>query len=524
LLIFLVFIFLTLRSGLFAFGKKEAPVEQKPLNTEWTLCITAFDTSAMSPSWQTAGDTVARSLSRILQNLNFRLRGEGESTYHVNYAWAKSRTAAAEAIAKKRNERDLLIFRGDPEAKFQKDLKTIEDAILKLEEELAKLDAPLVEGKPVFILNEKNLSGIFPLPPEPGRENRFCAEQKADAFLVGNLSEYYGRMFLNIKMYTRYTASYSYEDHVLFSSDDFEKAMDELGSRLVVAVSENFPSAVLVRATPPEAMVLIDGVYTGPDVHTRSPGTAEIAVQADNYIPVSFPLELNAGELTEIFINLTPLGRNAFEVDVSGSSGSKVYLGSLYAGETPLVLELPRNEFSHISVETPKGEIGSVIFRDNNIVKGSAQFFGMDDSRGRADFITALPLLEEEKQVAKARDFFYRFYGAFWFVLPAALLTSGIANTYIEANNHYGGGSGTKLSNSASTANFVSTAAYGMIGAALGATFYQIFNYIKASGGDSTPIVKAVPKETKAVSTPIAINESKGIDELIEMDELEDED
>ena len=488
-------------NGLFAFGKKDTAEEKKPINHQWTLCITAFDTSAMSPSWQTAGDTVARSFASALQNLDFRFREEDEAAYYRSYALQNSRSQAADAVAKKRNERDLLIFKGDPEWKYQNDLKVIDEAILKLEEALAETDVPPVEAKPVFSLVEANKTGTFPPPPDRGKEYRFLTDQKADAFLTGKLSEYYGRIYLETWMYTRYTNSYSYEDSILFSSDDFNGAMAEVSNNLAIAVSKIIPSSILVHASPPEAMIMIDNSYFGQgeiESHMRSPGTAELTVYADNHVPVLIPLELNAGELTEVFINLTPLGVTAFEAYTSDSPGSRVYLGSLYAGETPLTLSLPSTRYSYVSVETPGGETGSVILRDNNMVRGSAQFTRKDESLGRADFLTAPPISQQEKQVENARNSFYNMYGAFWFVLPATLLTAGIAGTYIfssdyvAANNLYSGQPDlrSKITRGGTIGSIARVGAYGLMGGSLGYTFFQIFKYLSVSGGDSTPIAK----------------------------------
>ena len=129
--ILLFFIFLTAGTGLFAFGRKQADDGKAPLNPEWSLCITAFDTSAMSPSWQTAGDTVTRNFVGVMQNLSFRSRGDEESSYYGAYAQAKSRFEAADALAKKRNERDLLIYRGDPLWRYQKNLRSEERRVGK---------------------------------------------------------------------------------------------------------------------------------------------------------------------------------------------------------------------------------------------------------------------------------------------------------------------------------------------------------------------------------------------------------
>ena len=494
ILSFVLFFFIA--NDLFAFGKKQVE-EKEPVNPEWTLCITTLDTSEMSPAWQTAGDTVTRSIAASLQYLDFRFRGEEETAYYRDYAWVKSRTEALNALVKKRDERDLLVFKGTPEWKYEKDLKAIDDAILKLEEALAEVDAqiPEVEGKPIFTLSGNNRSGIFPLPPKPGAEYHFCAEEKADAFLAGSLLEYHDRIYLSVKMYTRYTNSYSYENSVLFSPEDFEQVIDEISGHLAVAVSVAYPSAILVRSSRPESMILIDGIIAGSgeiEPRTHSPGEAEVAVHADNYLPVSIPLELNPGELAELFIDLTPLGQTAFSAEVPDKPGSKVFLGSLYMGETPLTLEIPKAESVYISVETPEGEIGSAIIRDNTLIRGNAQFTG-NNNNAQADFLTSTPVSRAEQQVEKTRKKFYTAYGAFWIILPVALLASGIAGTYITANSSYSGGNPetkSKLSNNAAFGNTIQTASYGLIGASLGLTFFQIYRYLSVSGGDSTPIVK----------------------------------
>ena len=487
-LFFIVLVFLT--AELFAFGRKQAEEEKAPLNPEWTFCITAFDTSAMSPSWQTAGDTVTRNLVGVMQNLSFRLRGDEESSYYSDYALARSVSQAADALARKRNERDLLIFRGDPAWKYRNDLKAVDAAILQLEEELLKAEAsiPRVEGLPVFILSEKNREGTFPRPPEPGYENRFCTSEKVDAFLTGRLSEYYGRIYLETKLYTRYTGSYSYEDRVLFSSEDFNQALVEISDRIAARISEIVPSAILVRTNPSNAMILLDGAYLGQgevEVRSHSPGLTELAVHAGNHAPISIPLELKPGEMAEVLIDLSPLGRNLFEVNTPDSPGSRVFLGSLYVGETPLTLELPRTQFSYISVETPDGEIGSAIMRNNNMVRGSAQFVRNDDDWGRADILTSIPVTKEEKRVENTRRNFYTSYGAFWFILPASLLTAGITETYINATNVP----------SSSLYTTIRTGAYGVMAASLGVAFWQIFRYLTVSNGDSTPINRAGAKD-----------------------------
>jgi hypothetical protein len=287
---------------------------------------------------------------------------------------------------------------------------------------------------------------------------------------------------------------------VLFSAGDITEAVDEISNRLIAVVSETLPSGIIVHAEPNDAMISINGAFIGhgtTELHTQFPCTVEIAVQAESYTPVLIPLELRAGELSELFINLTPISLAAFEAIVPASPGSRVYLGSLYIGETPLGFQLPREEFAYITVETPEGKTGSVIYRDNELVRGSAQFIRTDDVGGRALFDTWIPISPEEERVERARRSFYRAYGVFWFVLPAALLTAGIAVNYVNAHNYvevtsYYAARETRrrIYDNAMRGHYISMAAYGAMGISLGVTFYQIYRYLNASGGEVTPVAR----------------------------------
>ena len=306
-------------------------------------------------------------------------------------------------------------------------------------------------------------------------------------------------------MYTLYTRSFSYEDVILFSSEDLGNAIDEIAFRLTAAVAGTLPSGIIVNANPPDSMVSVDGAFAGRgemDMYAHSPGEAEIAVRADNHVPASFTLDLKDGELAEVFIELTPFGHTAFEVLVPGSPGSSVFLGSLYVGEAPLALQLPKTQFTYISVVTPEGDTGSVVYKDNSLVRGNAQFVRANEAAGvagKASIGTKPPISPEEKRVDRARRGFYGAYGAFLVILPISLITVGVANNYINANN-YTIGTGhyyddydtqSKIYDRAVTANKIRIGANIAWGTALGVTFFQIFRYLYVSGGDASPIVKA---------------------------------
>jgi hypothetical protein len=481
----------------FASGKKEAPPE--PLNKEWTLCISAFDVSGLSPSRQIFGEVLVREIIESLKNVERRFRSGAESEYYQNYAWSKSRSDAAKALGAKRNERDMLIFRGDPGWRYRKNLKTIEVQILQLEEKLREIEAamPEVSGDPAFKLSDANRNGAPPSRPKEGEEYRFCASQKADALLTGEVSEFYGRIFVSLKMFTLHTRSYSWEDSIIFSSEDLEAAVDELSGRLMAAVSETLPAVIAVHAKPEDAMVLVNGTFAGlgeVPPEDRSPGKATVEVFAENRAQAKVDLELNAGEMTELFIDLPPLSLSAFSVTVPGSPGSAVYQGSLFRGYAPLTLELPQDEFAYISVEAPSGEIGSAVYLSDKVVRGSAEFVreGRNGGEENMAFTTRMFPSPEEKRVERARRAFYTSYGIFWFALPAALLTSAISRSYIDAYNYRGNPA---IYDRARTGYYATIAGYATMGVSLAGTFLFIFRYLYYSGSDAAPLARFPDRE-----------------------------
>ena len=493
----LIFTFFSIADGLFAFGRRQKDEEVEPINPQWVLCITAFDVSAMSPAWQTAGDIAARNIVTTLQNLNLRFRSDEEINFYQDFTLANRRATVARNLATRRNERDLLIFRGDPEWRYERNLRTANEEIEELEEELREIDelAPVAEAQPIFLLFERNRNGIFPSPPSPGGEFRFTTDNRIDAFITGSFTEFHGRIFLEVKMFTRHTNSFSYEDAVLFSSDDFNLVLAEVSDRLAEAVSVAQPSTVIVRSENPDTMVLIDGsLISHNTARIFSPGTVEITAYADNHYPVSHSLELNSGELSEIFFNLTPFALSAFEIDVSEQPGSRVFTGSLYRGEVPLMLDLAAAEYSYVSVVTPEDEIGTAIFRDNSYIRGSANLEQGRIEASSIDFFTSIPVQKEDQRVEDARKRFYRSWGTLWITLPVSLLAAGVAGNHITNYSMYAGYDPAlrqQLSNRAAFGNIVTYGGYAAIGAAFGYVFYNIFHYLRTSSDDATPIALA---------------------------------
>jgi hypothetical protein len=460
-------------------GKTDTPEEKQPLNNEWVLCVTAFDVSTLSPSQRIIGDVLVRNLVGSLETVDRRIRVSREYAYYEDAAWLKARSEAGKKLAEKRKARDLLLYQGNAEWKYRNDLKAVDEEIKTLEEGVKKAEAekPLITEEPAFRFTEGNITGTFPAPPQAGGEYRFCAAQRADAFLAGTITEYHGRIFLSLRMYVVYPRAYEYEDSIIFSSEDTNGAVEELSGHLVAAVSGTPPAAVSVTVEPDNAVILLKESFAGrgeTGVIEHPPGPVEVGAFAEDHETVSLPLDIYSGELAELYINLQPLAMAAFGISVPEYSGSLVYRGALYLGEAPLVLNVPFDKYEYLHVEAPGGETAAVVFRGAN---------------GMAELKPVMPYDPEEKRTGKARRRFYGAYGRFWVVLPAAYVLYGMAGAHKEAYESPMNVAPTYSQyERALRFNYASLGVWIATGLVLTETFYRIFRYIHTSGQGAVSI------------------------------------
>jgi hypothetical protein len=473
-------VFLTFSvSAVFGRGKsQEEPKE--PLNKEWTLCISAFDITALPPGRQVIADILTRDLVYALNRVEYRERSVPEYAYYEGAAWSRTRTEAAKNLLTKRNERDLLIFRGDPDWRYRTRLEAVDAEIEKLEEELQKADAegPPITANPVFILTEANRNNSFPPPPQEGTEYSFCVNQNADALLMGEVLEYYGRINLRLKLYAVYARSFIYEDTTIFSPEDINSAMTALANRLAGALSGMLPGMITVKTDPEDALIIVQNIFAGvgeTEVLEYPSGDVIIESFAENYDIISTPVEIIPGELAEVQVTLPPTAQERFEINVpENAGGGSVYRGALYVGETPLGLLMPRNQYEYFRIETLDGETDRVAFRTDPNRIGNLITFN-----------PSMPLPGEDR-VERARRNFYGAWGRFWIALPLAVLLTGISNAY--APTTYGQNTGLYLQNP--HMSYFSIGAIAATGIFTIEWLYRTFRYISAANEDAVLFLK----------------------------------
>ncbi|GHT82586.1 hypothetical protein FACS1894137_01770 [Spirochaetia bacterium] len=472
---------LSLAAPVFGRAKAEED-EQKPLNPQWVLCISAFDVSSLSPGQRILGDVLIRSLAKNITEVDHRIRMSDEESYYHDWAYIHAMEAAGKKLKEKRAERDLLLYKGHSAWRYKHELKAANAAVKKLEEEYRAAEEAVltVAIEPGFILTKENNDGIYPAPPAPGREYRFCVNKKADAFVVGKVSEFHGRIVLDIRMYTLYTRSFAYEDSFIFSIDDLGTVKEELNGHLTAAVSGAAPSAISVTTDPKEAIVLIKERFAGQGdtgIREYAPGTVEVIAFAEGYENASTEMDLAPGELAELDFKLHPVPEAVFDIDFPYDGGVSLYQGAMYIGEPPMTIRAPRDQFEYIHGETPAGDSTAIIFR-------AGQTTG--------DLISmpaAIPPGKDPKPLGTARRKYYGAWTRFWIALPAAVLLSGYTTTYRNIDvymNH----TNANVADTYRTLNAVSTGAWVVFGAVAAESLYRIIRYNYTAG-------KKIPKTAK---------------------------
>jgi len=410
-----------------ALGRAEEEKVQAVVKSskKWVFFVAAFDTADLPPSQRLIGELSAGRLKRAIEAVEVRKRSREEIETYADYADAEAREAAGKDLGEKRTTRAGLLYDGNADWKYGKELKKADAAVLSAEEKLREVEAlrSRVEGEGAVTLSEKNAQGALPPPPKAAEVTLFCRENGLDALLTGSVEPYYGRMRLRMQLYSRFLRTGMYEDEVIFSSEDRETAFAELEGRLSAFIGGAVPAALSISTEPQEADIVVDGKlighgYVGP--MEKRPAPTKIEASAPLYESAELTVELASDEHSKVSIALKPLEMEELEIEAVGTAEAKdvaVRLGALYAGNVPLVLSLPSGEMSYITVETGDGLGASAV-----VAEGGRLVLELKPLPGPA-----------AKPVEKARRGFYGAFGRFSIALPIAFFMSGLALVYENA-------------------------------------------------------------------------------------------
>jgi hypothetical protein len=495
-----VLLFFLAGNALFAGGKAEKPTVYHDM---WTLCITEADVSDLPPSRAAVRSVALQTITRSLAAVDRRARLSEEEAYYRNAVWRTAERDAAKKIADKQKQRDELLFQGNKDWKYQQDLKKIDAELVTLREALdkTKTDAPAIERGPRFALTSENLAYTFSAPPKIGEEYYFCAKNKIDGFLVSRITEFYGRVVFEVRLYSLFARSYTYEDSAIFSTEDMEIALLELSDRIIENVSQSPAAGLIVTTEPDTAMIAVNDRYAGrgeSELIVRNAGPVSVEVFADGYRSHTDEIELLPELVTELSVRLPPLPIAGITVDTTEPAA--LYRGALYVGETPFALSAPHDTWLSLMAETPDQKSSSTAF----LVNESALL---------------MKPLEPPKQdaVDKARRGFYGAWGRFWIALPLALVVNGMYSSYLSAYNSPAGVKTEDDFNTAKTFQYATGIAVG-VAVGFGVEFAaRLVYYVVVSNRERTPLVAKLetvaPGESAAVeTTATAIDEEDAVE------------
>jgi hypothetical protein len=469
----------------FAKGAQAAPAA--PVNGTWTLCITEFDTSELPPARAVMGHMVMQYIVENMRTAETRLWTSEEAIYYNKAARLKAESTAAKKITAKQAERDKLIFEGASNRKYKQNLKKIDADLATLRSGLAKANAsaPPLALSPAVKLVEKNLTNSFPAPPAKHHEYYFCSEQKADAFLSGKINEYFGRLYIEISLWSVYARRITYTDSIIFSPENIKEGTTELSYRLFDYISGFLPSWIKVRTNLPGAIIIVENNVSGngeTEIMNFTPGTVSVTAFAPDYNTFETKVELQEGELADVTVDLTPIPIDEFEVilkeDTSGiSAGSaSLYDGALYAGHLPMTLHGHSGQQRNLNVETSDGKIAQTVF-----------------------LVSKTPIVFDPKtppsgdRVEVARKKFYSAYGRFWIALPLAVLGMGLNNTITSVYNA-NPSANPDLGPQQKLINISSIGLTVLTGVFLAESFYRIGRYVWEANKESSPLIGKSPE------------------------------
>jgi len=333
---FVFFLFFVLLTPLFARGKQEEKKSERQFS-EFVLCITAFDVSALPQSQRVLGPILQREFAWEMNKIHHRLRSDTELLRYEEAAWTAAKRQAAAKLAVKREERDNLLFQGYPNWKYKKELKRINKELEILEEEykIALEEKPVIEETPLFKLIAANTGATpaFPQPPAKGNEESFLRSNNADAFLTGKFRLLYGRIYAEFCIYTR-SSSFVYQDTLIFSSEDLNKAADEIKQRFLSALINTDLIRLVLYSDPKDARIEVNGRFAkSGETMELPPGPVTIKINAEEHQGISREIELEEGE-QELAFTLKPFTQETMGISFSGPN-SALYLGALLIMKNP---------------------------------------------------------------------------------------------------------------------------------------------------------------------------------------------
>ncbi len=250
--------------------------------------------------------------------------------------------------AKLHDERDLLLFdisdKQEYEERYNDLSKTIqgkeEEIDLWLKEDPRGFEFP--QSLPLNLVSFQEEALLF--SPSPERAQRSMVGKDLDFVVTGSLDRIEQRFLLTLRL-----LSQAEEGGVLVEfnrvclEEEIPEVVEEASREFRIFLLGRSWAELEVSASPPDAMILIDGKSFGVgriNPKDLEPGFMLLTVRASGYESESRQIFLPPGEKLVLEIDLVKGEQNLLYIS-STPPEADVYLGATWVGRTPFVLEKP---------------------------------------------------------------------------------------------------------------------------------------------------------------------------------------
>ena len=403
------------------------PVDNRP---SWVVGLAALATVSVDPQYLYLSYSIPLVLRERLQKVPDHVLGSEERAAQRAEIIAAEIRRLSGLLNAKRGERDAAA--GQTGDRAQRDRDRAVEQIETLKAQISALEAlrpeliEVAERKPLAFWSP-TASGASSLLENPRYSPLQTARSSGvDLLVFGSLEQVQEYLFLDVKAmdYPRGQIVLDYQD--AFLPSEIYAGLDGLAGELATLILGEPWGSIVVRATPDDALIRVDGRYVGAGsvrIDFARPGETSVVAAAQGHASLESTVSVTAGESTEVVLDLVEVPSVPIGIR-SDPLLADVYLDSRWVGRTPL--EVPR----------PVGLQRVEILREGL----QAERFSLSPDT------TALPPVDLKRAIwtptqmqRTARDRFYAALGVFVVSLPLPIVLWAVsldqATAFLQALN-----------------------------------------------------------------------------------------
>ncbi|WP_319477566.1 PEGA domain-containing protein [Marispirochaeta aestuarii] len=371
---------------------------------EYRIALAGFTALGLPREHAYLAQALPRLMLHTLAGLDSRYISDKEKSAYI---WRIEREARREAALKSAKAREDNSFDAIKSGSLESQLN---DETTETEEE-GLLPAEIQDYKRIELFN-----GPGEIPDLPVDPAQYCRENDLDMLISGRIESIGELVYFSLEAYTFAEARW---DEFFFSASGFTTLEDALlqarGALREKVLGRPWSSLSII--TRRDAWIYLDGELRGVGGLNNlilSPGGHRIRIEAEAAETLAESVFLQAGEEQRLEFSLTESPVPEVEI-VSDPEGAEVYLSSLWAGTTPLLL--PDTGRS--------GTLRLVLEGYRDVLVPAAEL-----ETGKNSFILERQLYDPDLRLKAKRDRLYTAVGLFTLSLPVTMFSYSLYRDY----------------------------------------------------------------------------------------------